>query len=139
MRPPIAPGAALPAMALPGISAAAVTTYCEVTGDDNPTHRDLTAAAAAGFPDLVVPGMLVAAQVERLIAAWHPLVRIVDMDVRFIVPLMVDRDFVLEARVVDVGAGRGDAVLRVKARCGDATFAVAEVRIASVEPGCPTP
>lgn len=51
---------------------AAVATFVELSGDDNPIHLDVEAARAAGFAREVVHGVLVLSLISRLLGRDLP-------------------------------------------------------------------
>lgn len=49
-----------------------MATFASLSGDDNPVHADADFAAARGFPEPVVYGGLLVAQISRLLGARLP-------------------------------------------------------------------
>ncbi|TVO63559.1 MaoC/PaaZ C-terminal domain-containing protein [Denitromonas ohlonensis] len=67
----------------PPFDAQALARYAQASGDLNPLHTDRAFAAKAGFPDLVVHGMLNMARLGRLVTAHFPAQQILSFSVRF--------------------------------------------------------
>lgn len=119
----------LPDLAVAGVCAEDVRAFCDATGDDNAIHRDVEAVRSFGLDRILVPGMLLSGLFSRAIAGWDLQGRTAGMQVRFLNPLHVDSPFVIEGRVMRLGAD-GMVVLRLKARDATTIFAVGEVRLA---------
>lgn len=63
--------------------AAALVRYAQASGDLNPLHTDRAFAEKAGFPDLVVHGMLNMARLGQLVTGCFPAGQIRSFTVRF--------------------------------------------------------
>lgn len=65
------------------ISRTALALFAAGSGDQNPIHIDLDAARRAGFDDVIVPGMLPAAYVARLLCETFGQERLRELQLRF--------------------------------------------------------
>jgi len=65
------------------ISRTALALFAAGSGDQNPIHIDLDAARRAGFEDVIVPGMLPAAYVSRLLCEAFGQERLRELHLRF--------------------------------------------------------
>lgn len=69
---------------VPPITSDVVAAFARASGDDNPLHRDLEAARAAGLDGVPVHGMLSMAYLGRLATAVRPQGDLVSLSVRFV-------------------------------------------------------
>ncbi len=76
-------GDKLPTLTLPAITRKTLALYAGASADHNPLHIDLDSAREAGWPDVFAHGMLSAAYLGRLVAAWVPQECIRSLSVRF--------------------------------------------------------
>ncbi|HQF31139.1 MAG TPA: MaoC family dehydratase [Hyphomicrobiales bacterium] len=90
----------LPAVPLGPVSRAALATYLELSGDENPVHVDAALAAAAGLADTPVPGLMAMALIEPAARQWFGTDAIVDLHLTFTAPVFPDLPLVAEARPV---------------------------------------
>lgn len=63
-----------------------LASFARASGDDNPLHRDLGAARAAGLTEIPAHGMLSMAFVARLATTERPHEDLVSLTVRFVAP-----------------------------------------------------
>jgi len=94
--------------------AAALRPYLDMMGDDNPLHRDPAVAQAAGFDGLVVPGMMVMAQMIAALADWQGCAAIHDISAHFVQPVVTGTTLQVNGRVVALRTD-GRAVMRLTA------------------------
>jgi acyl dehydratase len=69
----LAVGDALPALALAPVTRAQLALFAGASGDHNPIHIDSDFARAVGQPDVFAHGMLVMAELGRLVTAAAPI------------------------------------------------------------------
>jgi len=86
------------------LDAEALVKYAQASGDLNPLHTDRAFAAKAGFPGLVVHGMLNMARLGQLLTRSVPAERILAFSVRFEGVLLAGQATMLRMSV----AGRSD-------------------------------
>ncbi|WP_412553699.1 MaoC family dehydratase [Shimia sp. MIT1388] len=72
------------------LTATHITRYTTLAHDPNPLHADITAAQAAGFTDVIAPGMLLCALAEAGFAQTNPYTKIHDLRARFLSPALVN-------------------------------------------------
>lgn len=65
----LVPGSVIASTTLPAVSVTQLVFYCAAAAVTDPIHFDRTAAAAAGFPDLIVNGSLRVAWLAQALAA----------------------------------------------------------------------
>lgn len=104
----------LPPVDLTYPDADALRPYLDLMGDDNPLHRDIAVARAAGFDGLVVPGMMVMAQMAAALADWPGCAAIHDLTARFVQPVLTGSTLRLDGRIV-AHQPDGRAILRLTA------------------------
>jgi acyl dehydratase len=73
--------------------------YAEASGDTNPLHLDPAFARKAGFPDVIVHGMLAMALLGRLVTESFPMRRVLGFSARFGAPLGVGEGVTCRARL----------------------------------------
>jgi acyl dehydratase len=83
------------------------------SGDHNPIHIDVDAARANGFEDVIVPGMLLMAQLGRALTAWVGPSSVRRWTVRFtsITPVLASATYFAE--ILEETEFAGEACLRV--------------------------
>jgi acyl dehydratase len=91
--------------------------YAEASGDTNPLHTDPAFARKAGFPDVIVHGMLTMALLGRLVTDSFPGRKVVGFSARFGAPLGVGEPVTCRARLGSRDA-RG-TTLELEAAAGD--------------------
>jgi acyl dehydratase len=91
--------------------------YAEASGDTNPLHTDPAFARKAGFPDVIVHGMLTMALLGRLVTDNFPGRKVVGFSARFGAPLGVGEPVTCRARL-GVRDARG-TTLELEAAAGD--------------------
>lgn len=74
-----------------------VTTFCSLTGDVNAIHTSQRAAQLAGFPNPIVPGMLIASLFPSIISSYFPGAIYMGQTLKFRHYVLVGEE--LEARV----------------------------------------
>lgn len=121
-------GLRLPGMDLPLADHAAVAAYLAASGDDNPLHRDPALARAAGYDDILVPGMLVMGQMAEVLAAWPACGRVDWLLCRFVDPVVVGTALRCEGRVVAADPS-GGFMVRLTAGVGRRYAVVGEALI----------
>lgn len=72
------------------LTATHISRYTTLAHDPNPLHADFTAAQAAGFTDVIAPGMLLCALAEMAFAQTRPNPKIHDLRARFVSPVLVN-------------------------------------------------
>lgn len=103
--------------------------YAEASGDTNPLHLDPEFARKAGFPDVIVHGMLSMALLGRLLTDHFPAERLRGFDARFAGIVAVNQSLHCSARLesrdgteavlaLDAVDGGGAKVLSGTARIG---------------------
>lgn len=135
MSSPSVPFVAIGPVALGPFEHDAVLAYVRAAGDDNPLHSDPSAAAAAGFADVLVPGMLLAAHVARCVYEAPPVAEILALTTRFARPVLPGQAMVLTGQTVARKQGKDPvAILRLKVTGPDglAVMGEAEVHLRSV-------
>jgi acyl dehydratase len=90
--------------------------YAEASGDTNPLHLDPAFARRAGFPDVIVHGMLAMAFLGRLVTEAFPAGRVLGFSARFGAPLGLGEAVTCRARLGGVDA-RG-TTLELEATAG---------------------
>lgn len=78
--------------------------FTELTGDVNPIHYDVEAAARAGYPAPIVHGMFAACMVGKVIGVDFPGkgTVIVDRYFQFLRPLFVDTPYIISLKIVEI-------------------------------------
>ena len=114
------------------VSRELIRRFADAIGDASPVYRDIEAAKAQGYPDVIAHGMLTMATAARLVTDWagDP-GAVVEYGVRFSSPVVVpddDKGTILEVSgavvekldgnrvAVDLDARVGDAKVLAKAR-----------------------
>ncbi|HVX80584.1 MAG TPA: MaoC family dehydratase [Devosiaceae bacterium] len=125
-------GERLPAVMVGPIGLADIAAYAAAAGDDNPLHRDPEIARRAGFAAIPAPGMLLMAAMSEYVCRWPPAGSLLRLDAKFVGPVFVGDEVLLEARVAARGEG-GACILRLtaKARGKLSVVAEAEIRVRS--------
>ena len=91
-----------------------VKAYADASGDQNPLHQDDEVARAAGFPRVIVHGMLTMGHLASAVIAWAGDGAVVSrMRVRFRAPVLVDETIVAGGIVKALDAERRTATLDV--------------------------
>lgn len=107
-------GTRLPGVDLQIADHAVIAAYLAASGDDNPLHRDPARARAAGFSDILVPGMLVMGQMAEVLGAWPGCASIDWILCRFVDPVVVGTPLRCEGRIVAADPS-GGVVVRLTA------------------------
>ncbi len=79
----LAVGDVLPALDLGPVTRAQLALFAGASGDHNPIHIDIDYARAVGQDDVFAHGMLVMAELGRLVAAAFPIGALKSYSVRF--------------------------------------------------------
>ncbi len=79
----LAVGDELPALELPPVTRAQLALFAGASGDHNPIHIDIDFARAAGQSDVFAHGMLVMAELGRLLTASFPIGALRSFSTRF--------------------------------------------------------
>lgn len=124
-------------------SAEQVTSFAQVSGDDNPVHLSGESAVAAGFPGRIAHGVLAAAEFSRILGTRVPGPGTIlsHLDLGFFRPLMVDAPHRL---VVRIPGGLRSGPMHVVAQIHDASGALcclarADVVLRPTSPIRPSP
>ncbi len=83
-------GAGAKALLTEKLTADHIALYTALAHDPNPLHNDPEVARAAGFADVVAPGMLLCALAEAGIRHTSPGTQIIDLRARFLSPALVN-------------------------------------------------
>lgn len=75
-------------------------SYLKASRDDNLVHRDDQVAAAAGFVGRPMPGMMLMAQLERLIDSLRQRQRVTRFACRFLNPIYIGTTMIVTARAI---------------------------------------
>jgi len=105
--------------------------YAEASGDTNPLHLDPEFARKAGFPDVIVHGMLSMALLGRLLTENFSADRLRGFDARFTGIVAVDQSLRCSAKLES--RDEADAVLALEAVDGSGAkvlIGTARVRLA---------
>lgn len=129
MRLACSVGERLPALSLEPVGEPAIAAYTDVSGDDNPLHRDAARAARFGLAVPPLPGLLVLAQFPRLLAKWPCPHRLRSLQAHFLRPIPTGTPIRLGGRVGRVSQAGDGAVLRLTARSGERLVVAAEATI----------
>lgn len=84
LPPDVAVGTALAPLELPPITRAQLALFAGASGDHNPIHIDTDFARASGHPDVFAQGMLVMAELGRLLTANVPVGALRRFSTRFV-------------------------------------------------------
>jgi acyl dehydratase len=119
------PGHKIPAKYYGPFGKEALARYAAVSGDDNPIHLDVTAAASAGLSGTPVHGMLMLSCFELFLREWRPDLFIAGLSCKFLNPVFAGESICISGRAVS----RRDfpcpeAVLRVMAHGPDDKLAI---------------
>jgi 3-hydroxybutyryl-CoA dehydratase len=132
MRLACSAGEQLTGLSLEPVGEAAIAAYADVSGDDNPLHREPSHATRLGLAGPPLPGLLVLAQFPRMLAAWSCPHRLESLKAQFLRPIPAGADVNLAGRVVHVSDTGDRAILRLTARSGDRLVVAAEAEIGAV-------
>jgi len=121
-------GTRLPGIDLPHADHEVIAAYLAASGDDNPLHRDPHVAQSAGYEDILVPGLLVMAQMAEYLAAWPRCQEIAQLQCRFVEPVPVGTRLRCDGRIVAT-APAGLTVVRLTAGQGRRILILGEATI----------
>lgn len=105
----LAVGDALPDLELPPVTRTQLALFAGASGDHNPIHIDVDFARAAGHPDVFAHGMLVMAELGRLLTASFPIGALRAFSTRFAAITRVHDELTCRgtvAEIVDAGGER---------------------------------
>ena len=107
------------------IDHARVLAYVDAAHDDNPLHRDDTAARALGLAGAIIPGMLMFGLLGAAVAEWCADAHIIRLSGRFIAPLTIPQTLLIRRRVArEITTDRGrEAIVRLQAGPENAPYA----------------
>ena len=122
----LVPGGGLPPLSPGRISRTVLALFAGGSGDHNPVHIDVDAAAAAGMADVFAHGMLSMAYLGRLLTAAVRQHRLVEFGVRFVAVTPVNVEPTCSGAVVGIEEhdGRGAARVELDVRLPDGTVTV---------------
>ncbi len=109
----LAPGDELPALELPPVTRAQLALFAGASGDHNPIHIDIDFARAAGQPDVFAHGMLVMAELGRLLTAHVPIGALRAFSTRFAAVTRVHDRLTCRGTVVAVETVDGERRARL--------------------------
>lgn len=94
--------------------------FCELSGDENPLHRNIDFAKNHGFSECVVYGMLTASFLSRLAGGYLPGERslIQSVEVKFVKPVFVGKKLTVVGEVADLNDTVRQITLKVEIRNG---------------------
>jgi acyl dehydratase len=128
-------GGEIPSLDVPPVTPEVLREFALASGDDNPVHLDADAAARAGLDGVVAHGMLVMAQLGRLVTGWPAAGALRSFKARFTAPTPVGATVTCSGRVVSVDRvdGTWRAKVRLSATSGGTTVARGESVVDLVE------
>jgi acyl dehydratase len=103
--------------------------YAEASGDSNPLHLDPAFARRAGFPDVIVHGMLAMAFLGRLVTEAFPARQVLGFSARFGAPLALGEAVTCRARLG--GRDARGTTLELEATAGSRVVLTGRALIAS--------
>lgn len=115
----LAPGDELPALELPPVTRAQLALFAGASGDHNPVHIDIDFARAAGQPDVFAHGMLVMAELGRLLTAHVPIGALRSFSTRFAAVTRVHDRLTCRGSVVAVETVGGERRARLDLSVAD--------------------
>ena len=98
---------------IPGLSAAEIAEYGAVSGDNNPVHSDLSLAKRAGLEGIPAQGMFLMAVVASNLEKWPHCRSIRKLAIRFVSPVLAERQLRLSSRIMKVDQQRQTVILRI--------------------------
>ena len=110
-------GAVVAERAFDAVTSEDLARYAVASGDTNPLHLDPAFARKAGFPDVIVHGMLTMALLGRLVTESFPARRVLGFSARFGAPLGVGEAVTCRARLG--GRDARGTTLELEAAAGD--------------------
>ena len=96
-------GDALPALELPPLSRATLALYAGGSGDHVPLHIDAAFAKRAGYPDVIMHGMLGCAYAARVVTGWVPQEAVRTLSARFTAITYPEERLTARGTVTEVG------------------------------------
>ena len=107
------PGDALAPLELAPVTRTQLALFAGASGDHNPIHLDIDFARAAGHPDVFAQGMLVMAQLGRLLTASVPTGALRSFSTRFVAVTRVHDQLTCRAVVAGIEEVDGERRARL--------------------------
>ena len=123
----LAPGDELAPLELPAIDRTQLALFAGASGDHNPVHIDIDFARAAGHDDVFAQGMLVMAELGRLLTAHFPIEALRAFSTRFVAITRVHDRLTCRGSVVAIETVDGERRARLDLSVTDQT---GEVKLA---------
>ena len=98
---------------LPAISRTQLALFAGASGDHNPIHVDIDFARAAGHPDVFAHGMLVMADLGRLLTDAFPIGALRRFSTRFTAITRVHDRLTCRGRVAEIVEAEGERLARL--------------------------
>lgn len=106
---------------LPPISRTQLALFAGASGDHNPIHVDIDFARAAGHPDVFAHGMLVMADLGRLLTDAFPIGALRRFSTRFTAITRVHDRLTCRGRVAEIVEAEGERLARLDLSVTDAS------------------
>jgi acyl dehydratase len=107
-----------------------ILSYVVAAGDDNPLHQDAAIARAAGFPNILVPGLLLAAHIARTLEEAPAVHALRALSTRFARPVLPGQALRMDARPVALHPeDRMVTILRLKVQGPDGLVLMGEAEV----------
>jgi acyl dehydratase len=107
-----------------------ILSYVSAAGDDNPVHQDAAVARAAGFANILVPGMLLAAHIAHALEETPTVQELRGLSTRFARPVLPGQTLRLEARpIAQHPKDRMVMILRLKVHGPDGLVVMGEAEV----------
>jgi acyl dehydratase len=107
-------GDELPDVVFGPVNRSMLALYAGASGDDNPIHIDLDFAKKAGLPDVFAHGMLIMAQLGRVVTGWTRIERVHALTARFSALTQLGDVLTCSGRVAERIERDGKQLLRVE-------------------------
>ena len=124
LPPDVAVGTALTPLELPAITRTQLALFAGASGDHNPIHVDIDFARANGHPDVFAHGMLVMAELGRLLTAQVPVGALRDFSARFVAITQVHARLTCHGTVTAIEEVDGERRARLDLSVTDQSGAV---------------
>ncbi len=128
----LAPGDALPPLELAPVTRAQLALFAGASGDHNAIHIDSDYARASGQPDVFAQGMLVMAELGRLLTAHVPIGALRAFSTRFAAITRVHDQLTCRGSVVAVEEIGGERLARLELAVTDQTGEIKLVGAATI-------
>ncbi|MEO8448773.1 MAG: MaoC/PaaZ C-terminal domain-containing protein [Gemmatimonadota bacterium] len=96
-------GDTLPSLELPPLSRSTLALYAGGSGDHVPLHIDSAFAKQAGYPDVIMHGMLGCAYAARVLTGWAPQEAVRTISARFTAITYPEEQLTARGTVTEVG------------------------------------